>query len=68
VPILCAVKAIGQLTLLLDPQFSYLMKQKDEFTGGNINANLQQEFDKNDIRKNIMGLIGVVLTSNLLTI
>jgi hypothetical protein len=58
VPILFAVKPIGELTLLFGPQFSYLMKQKDEFTGGNINSTQQQEFDNNDITKNIMGLTG----------
>jgi hypothetical protein len=68
VPILFAVKPIRQLTLLFGPQFSYLMKQKDEFTGGNINAIQQQEFDNNDITKNIMGLTGgadVNLSDNL---
>jgi hypothetical protein len=58
VPILFAVKPIGELTLLFGPQFSYLMKQKDQFTGGNINSTQQQEFDNNDITKNIMGLTG----------
>jgi hypothetical protein len=58
VPLLIAVKPIGQLTLLFGPQFSYLMKQKDEFTGGNINSTQQQDFDNNNIRKNIMGLTG----------
>jgi len=42
VPILFAVKPIEQLTLLFGPQFSYLMKQKDEFTGGTISSTQQQ--------------------------
>jgi hypothetical protein len=58
VPLLFAVKPIGELTLLFGPQFSYLMKQKDEFTGGTISSTQQQEFDNNDITKNIMGLTG----------
>ncbi|TRX16667.1 PorT family protein [Flavobacterium franklandianum] len=58
VPLLFAVKPIGQLTLLFGPQFSYLMKQKDEFTGGNISSTQQQEFDNEDITKNILGLTG----------
>ena len=68
VPLLLAVKPIGQLTLLFGPQFSYLMKQKDEFTGGNINSTQQQEFDNEDITKNVMGLTGgadVNLSDNL---
>ena len=58
VPLLLAVKPIGQLTLLFGPQFSYLMKQKDEFTGGTISSTQQQDFNNNDITKNIMGLTG----------
>ncbi|NCT08960.1 MAG: PorT family protein [Flavobacteriia bacterium] len=60
VPLLLAVKPIDQLTLLFGPQFSFLMKQKDEFTGGTLNVTQQQEFDNNDITKNIMGLVGGV--------
>ncbi|NDP28718.1 MAG: PorT family protein [Flavobacterium sp.] len=58
VPVLFAVKPIEQVTLLFGPQFSYLMKQKDEFTGGNISSTQQQDFDNNDITKNILGLTG----------
>lgn len=60
VPLLFAVKPIDNITLLFGPQFSYLMKQKDEFIGGNISSTQQQDFDNNDITKNIMGLIGGV--------
>lgn len=68
VPLLFAVKPIGQLTLLFGPQFSYLLKQKDEFTGGTISSTQQQEFDNEDITKNVMGLTGgadVNLSDNL---
>ena len=68
VPLLLAVKPIGQLTLLFGPQFSYLMKQKDEFTGGTISSTQQQDFNNNDITKNIMGLTGgadINLNNNL---
>ena len=58
VPLLFAVKPIKEVTVLFGPQFSYLMKQKDEFTGGTINSTQQQDFDNNNIRKNIMGLTG----------
>ena len=58
VPVLFTVKPIGQLTLLFGPQFSYLLKQKDEFTGGSISSTQQQEFDNEDITKNIMALTG----------
>jgi len=58
VPLLFAVKPIAQLTLLFGPQFSYLLEQRDEFTGGTISSTQQQEFDNNDITKNIMALTG----------
>lgn len=58
VPLLFAVKPIEQVTVLFGPQFSYLLKQKDEFTGGTISSTQQEEFDNDDITKNIMGLTG----------
>ena len=58
VPLLLAVKPIDQVTLLFGPQFSYLMKQKDNFTGGTISSTQQQDFDNDDITKNILGLTG----------
>jgi len=58
VPLLFAIKPINEVTILFGPQFSYLLKQKDEFTGGTINSTQQQDFDNNNIRKNIMGLTG----------
>lgn len=58
VPLLFAVKPVGELTLLFGPQFSYLMTQKDDFTGGTISSTQQQDFNNNNIRKNIMGLTG----------
>ena len=36
------------------------MEQRDEFTGGNISSTQQQEFDNNDVTKNIMALTGGV--------
>lgn len=60
VPLLFAVKPISQVTLLFGPQFSYLLEQRDEFTGGNISSTQQQEFDNDDITKNIMALTGGV--------
>ena len=60
VPLLFAVKPIEQVTLLFGPQFSYLLSQKNDFTGGTISATQQQDFDNDNIRKNIYGLTGGV--------
>lgn len=58
VPLLFAVKPVEQVTLLFGPQFSYLLKQKDEFSGGSLSSTQQQEFNNSDITKNILGLTG----------
>ena len=58
VPLLLAVKPIKELTVLFGPQFSYLMKQKDDFTGGNISASQQQDFNNDKVRKNTFCLTG----------
>ena len=58
VPLLLAVKPIKELTVLFGPQFSYLMKQKDDFTGGNISASQQQDFNNGNVRKNTFCLTG----------
>lgn len=58
VPILFAVKPVKEITLLFGPQFSYLTKQKDEFTGGTISSIQQQDFNNNNVRKNTFCLTG----------
>ena len=58
VPLLFAVKPIKEVTVLFGPQFSYLMKQKDDFTGGTINSTQQQDFNNDNIRKNTYCLTG----------
>ena len=39
VPLLFAIKPLPMVTVLFGPQFSYLLKQKDEFTNDNIRKN-----------------------------
>ena len=58
VPILFAVKPIPQISLLFGPQFSYLLSQKDEFTGGSISNTQQDDFNNDNLRKNTYGLTG----------
>lgn len=58
VPLLFAVKPIKEVTVLFGPQFSYLMKQKDDFTDGNISSTQQQDFNNDNIRKNTFCLTG----------
>jgi hypothetical protein len=58
VPLLLAVKPIKEVTVLFGPQFSYLMKQKDNFTDGTITSTQQQDFNNDNIRKNTYCLTG----------
>lgn len=58
VPVLLAVKPVEEVTILFGPQFSYLMSQKDNFKGGNINASQQEDFENDDLTRNIFGLTG----------
>lgn len=58
VPLLFAVKPIKEVTVLFGPQFSYLMKQKDDFTDGTITSTQQQDFNNDNIRKNTFCLTG----------
>ena len=58
VPVLLAVKPIEEVTVLFGPQFSYLVSQKDKFKGGAINASQQEDFENDDLTKNILSLTG----------
>ena len=57
-PMLFQVKPAPFLTLVVGPQYSYLIKQKDEFGNGNSTVEQQQEFKNDNIRKNIMCFLG----------
>jgi len=55
IPILFAIKPISYLTILAGPQFSYLTKKTDVLTSGGNNTVLQeQEFNNDNVRKNIL--------------
>lgn len=58
VPLLVSIKPVEFVSILFGPQFSYLVKQKDNFTGGTLSSIQEQQFDNNDLRKNIFGLTG----------
>jgi hypothetical protein len=58
VPIYFVVKPIENISLLFGPQFSYLLKRTDDFTGGSISATDIQNYTNDNLRKNIFGLAG----------
>jgi len=52
--LLLALKPSGYFTILAGPQYSFLLKQKDVFA----NVAQEQEFDNDNIRKNILCFLG----------
>lgn len=60
IPLFFAIKPIEYLTVLVGPQYSYLLKQKDEFTGGSLTTTQEQDFTNDNIRKNTFSFIGGV--------
>ena len=57
-PILFALKPSEFITIVLGPQYSYLIKQSDVFTSSTINSDQEQEFKNNNIRKNTFCFVG----------
>jgi hypothetical protein len=53
VPLFLQLKPVEAITLLAGPQFSFLIKQTDSFN----DATVEQEFENDNIRKNIMGFV-----------
>ena len=60
VPILLALKPTSFLTVLAGPQYSFLVKQENNFTSTLATIDQEKIFDNNNIRKNILGLTGGV--------
>lgn len=58
VPLLLLVKPVPFLSLVAGPQFSYLLKQKNKFTGAGATIDQEREFENDNIRKNTLGFIG----------
>jgi hypothetical protein len=57
VPLQVQIKPTSFLTLLVGPQYSYLLHQKDVYTLGQNSFEQEQEFKRDNIRKNILGFV-----------
>ncbi len=65
VPVLFALKPSRFLTLLAGPQYSYLTKQRDVFANATTSIAQEKEFQNDNLRKNIFGLVtGVDINMN----
>lgn len=59
VPLQITLKPSEFFTILAGPQYSYLIKQADEFTSSLVSYQQEQEFKQEAIRKNIFGVVVV---------
>lgn len=58
IPLQVAIKPSEFITILAGPQYSYLIKQKDEFNSTFFSDSQEEEFNNENIRKNIFGFVG----------
>ena len=58
IPLLLAFKPNGLLTLVVGPQFSYLVHQKDVFSNGTMSYQEEQNFSNDNMRKNVLCFLG----------
>ncbi|SDB86034.1 porin family protein [Williamwhitmania taraxaci] len=57
VPLLVALKPIPMVTILAGPQYSYLIKEKVEFSGSTSSSN-ENDIENDNIRKNTLCFLG----------
>jgi len=57
IPILFAIKPLGLATLLIGPQYSYLLKQTTNLVTPVSNTTVVDEFTNDNIRRNTLGLV-----------
>lgn len=58
VPIFATVKPSNFITILAGPQYSFLIKETYKFENEFININDEEEFENDNIRKNILCFVG----------
>lgn len=60
VPLLLAIKPVQYVTILVGPQFSYLARERYEFTSTAYSYDQEQKIKQDNIKKNILGIVGGV--------
>jgi hypothetical protein len=58
IPLLLAIKLINELTILVGPQYSFLLSEKNEFENTLFTSVQEQQFDNDNIRKNTLAFLG----------
>lgn len=56
VPVQFQIKPLPYLTILAGPQFSFQVSERNVYTYGNNSSAQEEEFDNDNIRKNIFGI------------
>jgi len=57
IPLLLQIKPAEMFTIVLGPQYAYLLSEKNNYSFGGNNTVLEQEFDNDNIRKNTLGFV-----------
>ena len=57
VPLFFAVKPSEFITVVVGPQYSFLLHQRNKFNSAIINYDQEESFDQDNIRKNIFGVV-----------
>jgi hypothetical protein len=57
VPLQLQIKPIEYVTLVVGPQYSYLINEKNVYTFGENSIEQEEEFENDNIRKNILGFV-----------
>lgn len=60
IPLQLQVKPSDFLTILVGPQFSYLLHEKNVYTFGSNSSEQEHEFENDDVRKNMLGFVAGV--------
>jgi len=65
IPLLVAFKPLQIITIVAGPQYSFLIKQTDNFSSTIIDTQIEEDFANENLRKNIFGFVaGVDLNLN----
>jgi hypothetical protein len=60
VPLLLTIKPIEYVSIVVGPQYSYLIKQTDVFSNNLFTSEQTKEFTNENLRKNVLGFVGGV--------
>jgi hypothetical protein len=60
IPLLFSIRPTPFLSILVGPQYSYLLNQKDDFESSIFSYEVEEEFENDNIRKNTLCFVGGV--------